>query len=150
MKTFLTLMIMLISMTSFSQALSVNKTDPFDGTQTKATEWYVAGVGASTMKMRFACVGNLYVIYVKSSENLGCSGVSTNALILKFTDGTMITLEDSSQIDCGELAVSYFIFDPIHLQGKDMDMFRFQQSTMYDDANWSCQYSLFEFLTVIQ
>jgi hypothetical protein len=150
MKNLLTIIIALFTLTVTAQELDKNEVDEFTGKVKKITMEYETAKGATTTAMRFANIGGTFGIYAYAYESLGCSGAVGNYIIFKFTDGTILRLEDTAKVDCKDYCNSIFVFDPEVLEGKTIEKIRFRQSNGYDDAVWICEFNIQDFINVIR
>jgi len=150
MKKVTTILIALISLTATAQDLDMNEVDEFTGASKKVTKEYVCAEGVTKIAMRFGNIDGTHCIYTYPYKKLGCSGAVGNYLILKFTDGTTIKLEDVSDIDCKDYATSIFIFQPELVKGKVIEKIRFKQSEYYDDGEWISEFNLADFVNAVK
>lgn len=132
------------------QTLWMNEVDEFTGETKKATESYKVGVGVSSLYFMFGRIGETYFFYANSDSDLGCAGAVGNYIILKFTDGTTLKLDDISDVDCKKGAKSTFLFKPSDFAGKELDKIRFKQSKFFDDFTWNSQFLLVDFINSIK
>jgi hypothetical protein len=151
MKHLLTLIFLLnLAFVGTGQQLWMNETDEFTGEVKKATESYKVGVGISSLYFMFGRIGETYFFYANSDSDLGCAGALGNYIILKFSDGSTLKLEDISDVDCKKGAKSTFIFNPSDFKGKEIEKVRFKQSKFFDDYTWNSQFLLVDFINSIR
>ena len=78
-----------------------------------------------------------YAIYLRTPEELGCSGSDKNYVMIKFKDNEVITLDnDIAEIDCDKNAVSTYLLSNTVLnkfRSNEIKSVRFQQSEFYAD-----------------
>ena len=133
---------LLIGLSSYAQTLKVNEVDDFTGALMKATDMEKIAVSKvrNTLKMNLGGIRSsdgteVYVMYAYSTLDQGCSGARGNEILIKFTDGTVITLTDVADIDCSDDAASMYNMTEYYndLENKTIDKIRFQQGDTYDD-----------------
>lgn len=132
------------------QKLWMNEVDEFTGVSKKATESYKVGVGVDDLYFMFGRIGETYFFYANSDSDLGCSGAVGNYIMLKFTDGSTLKLEDIADIDCKKGSKSTFVFKPSDFEGKEIEKIRFKQSKFFDDCTWKSQFLLVDFINAIK
>jgi hypothetical protein len=147
---FFSLMLSVLTLSATGQELWKNETDDFTGKTKKATESYKVGIGVSNLYFMFCRVGETYFFYANSDSDLGCSGATGNYIILKFTDGTTLKLDDIADVDCKGKTKSTFVFKPADLEGKEIEKIRFKQSKFFDDYTWQSKFFLVDYLNAIK
>lgn len=153
MKNLFAIILAFIAIESTSQELWKNETDDFTGEVKKITESYAVAEGVSKLSIQVGRVNESYFFFATPSIDLGCSGAVGNYIIIKFTDGSTLKLEDKAKIDCDDDSSSLFVFTPSDFEGKSIEKFRLQHSEYYDDCLWTdewCSFSFSDFLTAIK
>ena len=136
-----------------AQDLSTNEVDDFTGDVKKFTKYYNIGKSdVGLIKASIARLGNTYFLKVKSTTDLGCSGAAGNYIIFKFTDGTILKLDDDvSDIECADGSPSFYIIKAEGvLASKTIQMIRFRQSQYYTDATTYGTYSFVQLLDAVK
>jgi hypothetical protein len=79
---------------------------------------------------------NFWVLSIFTSQDIGCSGTSRSYLKFKFTDDSVLELnEDMARVKCNDYAKSTYIIDPTDFEGKEISLLRFAQGDYYVDVN---------------
>tara|TARA_R110000787_G_scaffold92754_2_gene194872 strand:+ start:2371 stop:2946 length:576 start_codon:yes stop_codon:yes gene_type:complete len=136
-----------------AQDLSTNEVDDFTGDVKKFTKYYNIGKSdVGLIKASIARLSNTYFLKVKSTTDLGCSGATGNYIIFKFTDGTILKLDDDvSDIECADGSPSFYIIKAEGvLASKTIQMIRFRQSKYYTDATTYGTYSFVQLLDAVK
>jgi hypothetical protein len=141
---FLSMILFGSALTASSQELWLDEVDDFTGSVKKGTRSELIGnngkAGGSTISIFFKVVriDQHRGFKLHASANIGCAGAQSNFCMLKFSDDTVIRLEDEADIDCADDAKSTFVVTPelrLRIEAKDAPvMIRLQQSDHYTDA----------------
>ncbi len=79
----------------------------------------------------------IFALCLRTSYNLGCSGANGNYVMIKFTNGDVITLEkDIAKIDCAKSSISIFVLGEMELykiKNQEISSIRFKKSEYYED-----------------
>ena len=145
MKNIITLLVLLITLSSFSQQLRLNEVDEFTGKTKKISKFYFAG---PQLKTAFGRINSTVFLQVKqTNENidLGCAGAHDGYVIILFIDGTSIKLMDKADIDCRDNSASvFYVTDELKMEllRNTVKKIRFFQGDFYQDYTPYGTYSL--------
>ena len=141
----------LLSFQLNAQKMWKNEIDEFTGDVKKITSYYkIAKTNYGAIEASIARINNSYYLKMKHTSDIGCAGARDNYAIIKFTDGTILKLDDDlSDINCKASTSSLFeLAANSPLYTKEIEKIRFRQSKFYVDGNTAGTYSLSQIINV--
>ena len=152
-KLILVLAVLAFTQTNAQQIkMQCDKVDDMTGNIVKTTKSYkMASDFSQVWSTSLSRVNESTYLNIHVNGYAGCSGTVDGKAIVKLKNGATISLEEVSNIKCGNYKVfTYSLTDELMNTGQNIDKIRIYTTSGYTERAWEGKFSFITFLKAIK